>query len=66
MFIDITGKRFGRFNVLARGRGGKKGATWFCVCDCGNFALVRSDKLRKGKARSCGCWRTVKTIGKGE
>lgn len=49
--IDLTGQRFGRLYVVkvAAGR------YWLCKCDCGNSASVRSDVLRRGVSRSCGC-----------
>jgi hypothetical protein len=51
--IDLTGKRFGRLVVPAYA-GGEK---WFCVCDCGVRVVVRGDRLREGKTKSCSCLR---------
>jgi len=28
---------------------------WECVCTCGNTTVVREDKLKIGKIKSCGC-----------
>lgn len=50
-FKDETGKRFGRLIVkefLGKGR-------WLCLCDCGNKCTPRSDSLRRGTTKSCGC-----------
>ncbi len=53
--IDLTGRRFGRLEVIER-RGCLKGmATWLCKCDCGIDKLVASYYLLNGKTRSCGC-----------
>lgn len=28
---------------------------WACACSCGNTTVVREDKLKSGKIKSCGC-----------
>ena len=49
--IDLTGKRFGRWRVLAyAGR-----SRWFCRCDCGVRGDVDGQSLRDGSSKSCGC-----------
>ena len=54
--IDLTGKRFGRWNVIEKATGRKHGcALWLCRCDCGNIRTIRSDHLRNGISSSCGC-----------
>lgn len=53
--IDLTGQRFGRLTVISRVENKNNKATWRCLCDCGNEATVRSDSLRNGDTRSCGC-----------
>jgi hypothetical protein len=54
--IDLSGVRFERLVVLTRCNEsyGKK-VKWFCVCDCGNHAVVDGFKLRSGETKSCGC-----------
>ena len=49
---DLVGKRFGRLTVLEYA-GNER---WKCVCDCGGTALVRTNNLTLGNARSCGCY----------
>lgn len=53
--IDLSGKRFGRLRVLSHKV--RRGSTtyWRCVCSCGKKKLARSDGLRSGCTRSCGC-----------
>lgn len=55
---DLTGQRFGKLTVIARGQNTKSGkATWVCTCDCGKRkekSVVAYD-LISGKVRSCGC-----------
>lgn len=51
MLKDLTNKRFGKLLVLYYN--GK--AKWVCQCDCGNKTIVRSDYLKSGHTKSCGC-----------
>lgn len=56
--IDLTGKRFGRLVVIKRaGTNHYNKPTWYCVCDCGNYAIVNAHELRNGDTKSCGCYR---------
>lgn len=55
---DLTGQRFGKLTVIARGENSKNGKSrWVCNCDCGK----RKEKpvsvydLVSGKVQSCGC-----------
>lgn len=59
--IDLTGQRFGRLEVLSRandyiGKNGRKRTCWNCKCDCGNECIVRSECLKSGATKSCGCY----------
>lgn len=55
-FVDITGRRFHRLQVLSRaGRDSHGRATWNCVCDCGNTCVVAGYLLRNNGTKSCGC-----------
>ena len=54
--IDITGKRFDRLIAIRVDESKKSpSAYWICKCDCGKTKSIRSDHLRKGEIRSCGC-----------
>lgn len=56
LVIDLTGMRFGKLIVVRRVDNDKQGnASWLCKCDCGNEKPVRSNALRNGRTRSCGC-----------
>ncbi len=55
--IDLTGKTFGRLEVLNRhGHIGNE-VTWLCKCACGNETVVAGKHLREGRIVSCGCYR---------
>jgi hypothetical protein len=53
---DLTGKRFGRWEVvaLAPATGGE--SQWRCRCDCGTWRVMRRAYLTSGDSRSCGCY----------
>ncbi len=54
--IDLTGQRFGHLKVIEYSKRKTKGCQntqWLCQCDCGNFLIVRSDNLRKGRTTQC-------------
>lgn len=59
-FKDLTGMRFGQWNVLERAPNDKVGnAMWLCECDCENKTqrIVSGHSLRNGASQSCGCKR---------
>jgi len=53
--IDLTGQRFGRLTVIEQAPSRGHFAVWKCRCDCGVAREVRSQHLRSGSSRSCGC-----------
>lgn len=58
-FADLTGQKFGRWNVIkASDKRNKNGnVMWKCECDCsrGVTHLVSGAALKNGKSKSCGC-----------
>lgn len=56
--IDLTGKKYGKLTVISQQGTDKNGQTlWLCLCECGKETVVLSSNLRRGKTKSCGCWR---------
>lgn len=56
--INLTGEVYGRLTVISRNRSGqigRRGAFWNCLCSCGVNCVIRSDSLRGGDSKSCGC-----------
>lgn len=52
------GERFHQLTVLYRGENSPSGkARWVCQCDCGNYCLVTTQKLKNGSTKSCGCYK---------
>jgi hypothetical protein len=56
--IDLSGKRFNRLLVINKAKrlSPKEGIRWNCLCDCGNYTIVRSDGLKQNRTKSCGCF----------
>jgi hypothetical protein len=53
--LDLTGQRFGRWQVVRRGENKDNRVAWDCICDCGNTGTVDTRRLVKGRSKSCGC-----------
>lgn len=54
-FIDLTGQRFGLLTVVQRLPPADGRTLWLTRCDCGNEKVAKTEKLRAGECRSCGC-----------
>lgn len=54
-YEDLIGRRFGRLVVQGFAGRTDRGATWNCVCDCGQTKIVVGKDLRSGRTKSCGC-----------
>lgn len=53
---DLTGLSFGKLIAIERTNEKKRsGFVWRCRCECGKEAMVSSNSLLSGNARSCGC-----------
>lgn len=53
---DISGKRFAKLQVKTLSHRGADGRYyWFCICDCGNEAILQGRRIREGHTKSCGC-----------
>jgi hypothetical protein len=52
-----VGQRFERWTVLQLGERAGSHPAALCVCDCGTERIVRTELLRIGKSKSCGCYR---------
>lgn len=52
---NLTGQKFGRLTVIKLAEKVGRRYYWTCKCDCGNIKKVRSDSLKSGNVKSCGC-----------
>lgn len=55
IYIDLTGRVFGRLKVLHRAENYKGRVAFVCSCVCGNTVVVTSHALVTGNTSSCGC-----------
>lgn len=57
-----AGTRFGRLTFVQRVAGKKSGLKTtgqsLCLCDCGNSFIARTNNLKIGDCKSCGCLKT--------
>lgn len=53
---DLSGRRFGKLTVIGidESKHGR-GLFWLCKCECGNTKSYRSNTLKSGMVKSCGC-----------
>ncbi len=65
-YLDISNQKFHRLTATrVSNKRGKDGSVyWTCKCDCGKITEVRSDALRNGNIKSCGCLLRVDLTGK--
>ena len=52
---DLTGKTFGRLNVLGPVRSEHGTIVWLCRCSCGTEKEFYGSNLKTGNVESCGC-----------
>ena len=54
---NLIGQKFNFLTVIAGPIRKNKKIYWKCKCDCGNIKQVRSDQLKSGTTKSCGCYK---------
>ena len=53
---NLKGNKYGRLTVLNYSHIKNHKSYWRCKCECGNETIVRSDCLKDGSTKSCGCF----------
>jgi hypothetical protein len=53
--MSLVGMRFTRLVVTERAPSAGNQVYWRCLCDCGETRLVKTQHLRGGDTKSCGC-----------
>lgn len=64
---NLLGQKFARLLVIAEAEpvGVRKRLAWLCQCDCGDTKVVKSDDLKSGDTKSCGCPNKELNVGRG-
>jgi hypothetical protein len=54
-FVDLTGKRFGKWTVLgeAAKHPSRSNVFWTCICECGTQKLVNGSQLTRNLSHGC-------------
>ena len=56
--IDLTGRQFGRLQVIKPGTASPSGQPrWECICECGKTVYAYRGALLDGRSVSCGCYK---------
>lgn len=54
--LDLTGSKFGKLLAICPdGQDKNKRYYWKCLCECGNEVRIKSNNLKSGNSKSCGC-----------
>lgn len=61
---DLTGRIFGRLEVICFAGIRSRTYYWQCVCECGERKIVDGWKLRSGSTQSCGCYKRDAAISR--
>lgn len=54
--IDLSGNRYHRLTVISFNYRIGTSYYWNCRCDCGKMTSTKSNSLKNGNTKSCGCW----------
>lgn len=57
MIANLIGQKFNYLTVINGPIKKGRKIYWECQCDCGNFKIARSDQLKNGQTKSCGCYK---------
>lgn len=55
--FNLSGKTFGRLNVLEYAYSKNSRRYWKCKCKCGNVVYISTNDIKNNHTKSCGCLR---------
>jgi hypothetical protein len=65
VFIDLTGRIFGKLTVIKQENSDTKGnSRWLCKCSCSNEKIILGYNLINNTTKSCGCLKKEKLISR--
>ena len=53
--LNLIGQKFGKLMVLKEAPSIDGDTAWLCQCECGNSKITKTEYLRNGDCKSCGC-----------
>ena len=59
MIKSLIGQKFNYLEVIDGPIIKNKKTYWKCRCDCGKEKEIRSDGLKSGSTKSCGCYKNI-------
>ncbi len=54
--LNLIGLTFHRLTVMAEAPDINHRSAWVCQCECGTIKNIKTEELRSGGTKSCGCW----------
>jgi hypothetical protein len=54
--LNLVGQKFSKLTVIEEASSINGRTAWKCQCDCGTIKTVKTEHLRDGSTKSCGCW----------
>lgn len=54
--LNLVGQKFGRLLVIEFTYVRNGCSYWRCLCDCGEYSIVRGNNLKDNHTESCGCY----------
>lgn len=54
--LDLTGSQYGWLTVIEKADNIHGHTAWICRCKCGNIITTKTNNLRSGDTKSCGCY----------
>ena len=66
VFVDLTGKTFGKLTVICKSTNKTKAKAlkWWCKCECGTIKEYIGGQLKYGRTKSCGCSKGTHNLSK--
>jgi len=54
--LNLIGQKYSMLTVIEQAQPINGRSAWKCQCDCGIIKDIKTEELRSGGTKSCGCW----------